>query len=108
MLKVGGILAIITFHSLEDRIVKRFFNQVSRINSPLSELKKVGGISTPLFQKINKKPIFASEKEIKSNPRARSAKLRVERKHSNKSYDVDTHILGLPQISESLKEFQCV
>ena len=108
VLKIGGILAIITFHSLEDRLVKRFFNQVSRINNPLSELKKVGGISTPLFEKINKKPIVASEKEIQLNPRARSAKLRVVRKLSNKSFNVDTQILGLPQISESLKEFQCV
>ena len=108
VLKIGGILAIITFHSLEDRLVKRFFNQVSRINNPLSELKKVGGISTPLFEKINKKPIVASEKEIQLNPRARSAKLRVVRKLSHKSFNVDTQILGLPQISESLKEFQCV
>ena len=107
VLKVGGYFAIITFHSLEDRIVKRFFNQVSKTSDPLSELKKFGGVSTPFFQKINKKPIIASEKEIKINPRSRSAKLRVVRKLSNKSIMLNLKKLGLPQVSDSLREFQC-
>ena len=107
ILKVGGYFAIITFHSLEDRIVKRFFNQVSKTNDPLSELKKIGGVSTPFFQKINKKPITASDKEIKINPRSRSAKLRVVRKLSNKPLLLDMKKLGLPQVSNNLREFQC-
>ena len=106
-MKVGGYIAIITFHSLEDRIVKRFFNQVSKTTDPLSELKKFGGVSTPFFQKINKKPIIASEEEIKINPRSRSAKLRVVRKLSNKSIMLNLKKLGLPQVSDSLREFQC-
>ena len=106
-LKVGGYFAIITFHSLEDRIVKRFFNQVSKTNNPLSELKKFGGVSTPFFQKINKKPIIASEQEKKINPRSRSAKLRVVRKLSNKALFIDLKKLGLPQVADSLREFQC-
>ena len=63
--------------------------------------------ATPLFEKINKKPIIASEKEIAVNPRSRSAKLRVVRKLSNKSFVLDQKKLGLPQVSDSLKEFQC-
>jgi 16S rRNA (cytosine1402-N4)-methyltransferase len=60
----GGRLAVIAFHSLEDRIVKHYF-------------KSIAGKSIKL---INKKPISASESEIKSNPRSRSAKLRVVEK----------------------------
>ena len=108
VLKVGGFLAIITFHSIEDRIVKRFFNQVYQINNPLNDLKKFGGVSTPLFEKINKKPIIASDKEIEKNPRSRSAKLRVVRKISDKSILLDFKKLGLPQVSDKLREFQCV
>tara|TARA_A100001011_G_C14252237_1_gene818418 strand:- start:615 stop:1631 length:1017 start_codon:yes stop_codon:yes gene_type:complete len=107
VLKVGGFFAIITFHSLEDRIVKRFFNLLYKINNPLNEIKKVGGESIPIFEKINKKPIIASGSEIKQNPRSRSAKLRVVRKLSDKSLNVDPKKLGLPQVSNSLREFQC-
>lgn len=107
VLKVGGYFAIITFHSLEDRIVKRFFNLVSKTNDPLSEIKKFGGESVPFFEKINKKPIIASKKEIEINPRSRSAKLRVVRKISNKSLPLDQKKLGLPEVSVSLRDFQC-
>ncbi|XKT74943.1 MAG: 16S rRNA (cytosine(1402)-N(4))-methyltransferase RsmH [Patescibacteria group bacterium UBA2103] len=62
LLKKDGRIAIITFHSIEDRIVKRFFEGLQR-----------DGEGTLL----SKKPIAPSEKEIKENPRARSAKLRV-------------------------------
>ena len=62
LLAKGGILAVISFHSLEDRIVKQFFR----------ESEKRGGYYSP-----TKKPIVASDQEIKDNPRSRSAKLRV-------------------------------
>lgn len=61
VLSVGGRLAVITFHSLEDRIVKQFFQTVQNKTIKL----------------INKKPIIASEEELKINPSSRSAKLRV-------------------------------
>jgi len=61
LLTTGGRLAVITFHSLEDRIVKQFFQK---------EEHKTLNI-------ITKKPVVATEEEIKSNPRSRSAKLRV-------------------------------
>jgi 16S rRNA (cytosine1402-N4)-methyltransferase len=61
-LKPGGRLVIITFHSIEDRIVKHSFR----------ELKEAG-----LATVVTKKPIVASEEELKENPRARSAKLRI-------------------------------
>lgn len=62
VLKPGGRLAIITFHSLEDGLVKRIFKE--------AEKKQKGKV-------ITKKPIKPSEKEIRENPRARSAKLRI-------------------------------
>ena len=61
ILKPGGRVAIISFHSLEDRLVKQYFRDYA--NSGILEL-------------INKKPIVASREEIRKNPRARSAKLR--------------------------------
>lgn len=65
VLKKGGKLAVISFHSLEDRIVKNFFNEQSR-----------GG----RLKKITKKPVRAGLAELEKNPRARSAKLRVAEK----------------------------
>ncbi|PIT87893.1 MAG: 16S rRNA (cytosine(1402)-N(4))-methyltransferase [Candidatus Magasanikbacteria bacterium CG10_big_fil_rev_8_21_14_0_10_40_10] len=64
-LEIGGRLAVISFHSLEDRIVKQFFVQ----QAMAGEIKL-----------ITKKPIMAGEKELLANPRARSAKLRVVEK----------------------------
>jgi 16S rRNA (cytosine1402-N4)-methyltransferase len=62
-----GILAVISFHSLEDRIVKEFFKEKAKI--------KVGKMTEGIL--INKKPITASPQEISENPRSRSAKLRI-------------------------------
>ena len=75
----GGRLAVISFHSLEDRIVKRFFMEMANpasakapAFSKLSADKPAGEIKL-----LNKKPVMASRSEIKSNPRSRSAKLRA-------------------------------
>jgi 16S rRNA (cytosine1402-N4)-methyltransferase len=79
-LRAGGRLAIISFHSLEDRIVKNFFREQSRdlINPPYERIYEVERKAT--LKEVSRKPIVPSEAEIKSNPRARSAKLRIVEK----------------------------
>lgn len=75
LLKPGARIAIITFHSIEDRIVKQFFKSGDVIEARVDPVFGTK-ISSPLHL-ISKKPIEPSEEEIKRNPRSRSAKMRV-------------------------------
>ena len=91
ILKKDGILAVVTFHSLEDKIVKYFFKNLSENKSisryqPKNQQKKI------LFQMPFKKPIVPSNKELKENPPSRSAKLRCLIKQED-VFDVETDIL---------------
>ena len=76
-LRSGGRLAVISFHSLEDRIVKDYFREQSKalVNPPYERIYEVE--RKAIVEIINKKPITASDEEVQGNPRARSAKLRV-------------------------------
>ena len=76
LLDVGGIISVISFHSLEDRIVKKilkFESQKCRCNEMICKCPP------PKIELVNKKPIMATDEEIKENPPSRSAKLRVAR-----------------------------
>ncbi len=73
-----GRVAIITFHSLEDRIVKNFFRTGSFEDTMIDDV--YGSRLENPFKLVTKKPITATEKELKENPRSRSAKLRVAEK----------------------------
>ena len=76
LLSTGGRIAIITFHSLEDRIVKNFFKKGSFDDEDTHD--PFGQSASPtLLKVITKKPVIPGDKELQTNPRSRSAKLRV-------------------------------
>lgn len=96
MLKPGGFLAVVTFHSLEDRIVKRFM-QVRSGSAPKSNrFAPEAQISPPGFERVTRKAIGPSESELARNPRARSAKLRVARRLPTPAGSPKFKELGLP------------
>ena len=78
MLNVGGRISVITFQSLEDRLVKTMFREQSSVSDDLPQgLPVIPTEMSPNFKLINKKPILPSEQELANNHRAHSAKLRV-------------------------------
>ena len=91
-LKPGGKMGVITFHSLEDRIVKNYFKNLGKQCVCPKEFPKCvcGGVSSA--QILTRKPVCPSEEEIKMNSPSRSAKLRVVRKIKNAS---DLHLKGV-------------
>jgi 16S rRNA (cytosine1402-N4)-methyltransferase len=77
-LRPGGVLAVISFHSLEDRIVKRFIRQGATAGTEPADDPASGPIAlSPALREVTHKPIVPSSEERLRNPRARSAKLRV-------------------------------
>ncbi|CCE08925.1 S-adenosyl-dependent methyl transferase [Bradyrhizobium sp. STM 3843] len=76
MLKPGGRLAVVSFHSLEDRIVKTFLAERSKTGGGSRHLPEIAQ-SAPSFQLLTRRPVTPDEAEIAANPRARSAKLRA-------------------------------
>jgi 16S rRNA (cytosine1402-N4)-methyltransferase len=91
VVKKDGVIAVVTFHSLEDKIVKYFFKSLSE-NKSVSRYMPKNDTQTNLFRLINKKPITPSEKEINENPPSRSAKLRYAVK-KEEFYEFETDIL---------------
>ncbi len=77
MLNTGGRICVISFHSLEDRIVKNVFKANSEINPLVKGLPVIPDEYKPILKLINKKPILPSDKEIGENSRSKSAKLRI-------------------------------
>ncbi len=80
LLKKGGRVAVITFHSLEDRICKQFFKQQSDPCTCPPDLPHCVCGKTPVLKVVTKKPVVPDRHEVEQNPRARSAKLRVAEK----------------------------
>ncbi len=80
MLKVGGILSVITFHSLEDRIVKNVFKNVTSIDPKVKGLPNIPEEYLPNYELVNNKAIKPSQVELDENNRSRSSKLRVIRR----------------------------
>ena len=91
VVKKDGIIAVVTFHSLEDKIVKYFFKSLSE-NKSVSRYMPKNDEKVNLFKSIIKKPIIPSANEIKENPPSRTAKLRYVIK-KEEFYDFETDIL---------------
>lgn len=81
LLNIGGRISVITFHSLEDRIVKHLFKDYSTVEEPPKNLPILPSqLEKPILKIINNKVILPSEEEIEQNRRSRSAKLRIAEK----------------------------
>ena len=97
-LKPGGRLVVVTFHSLEDRIVKRFFQERSKTHSGGSRYMPELDLEAPSFEMIVKGGTGPSDGELARNPRARSAKMRAGVRTEAASHSLDARGLGLPKM----------
>jgi 16S rRNA (cytosine1402-N4)-methyltransferase len=100
LLAPGGRLAVVTFHSLEDRIVKRFLQ--SRSGREVAGSRHLPPVAAPPpvgFQIVNHRPITPGPDEVARNPRARSAKLRVAIRSAAPPLAPDFEDLGLPPVT---------
>lgn len=100
-LKPGGLLAVVTFHSLEDRVVKRFFQQAAGEEPNANRYAPVKENTTARFELVTRKAIGPDDVELAENPRARSAKLRVARRTAAPAKDVDAGTLDAPDLPQS-------
>ncbi|MDP4033515.1 MAG: 16S rRNA (cytosine(1402)-N(4))-methyltransferase RsmH [Pseudorhodobacter sp.] len=97
-LKPGGMLAVVTFHSLEDRIVKRFFQLRSGHEAQSNRYAPARAEDAPRFDLITRRAVTADADELAQNPRARSAKLRIGRRTAAPAGRADPAALGVPLI----------
>lgn len=99
-LRPGGMLAVVTFHSLEDRVVKRFLAERASEGGGGSRHAPEAALRDPGFLLTPKKAIAPDEDEIAVNPRARSSRLRVATRTEAPAAPVDRARLGLPMMPE--------
>jgi 16S rRNA (cytosine1402-N4)-methyltransferase len=89
VLKPGGRLVVVSFHSLEDRIVKNFFSERGKTGGGSRHLPELAQ-SAPSFSILTKRPVTAGEDEVRANPRARSAKLRAAERTDAPAFAADS------------------
>jgi 16S rRNA (cytosine1402-N4)-methyltransferase len=104
VLKPSGRLAVVSFHSLEDRIVKTFLTERGRVSGGSRHLPQTKQ-PAPTFRVLTKRPLVADEQEVAQNPRARSAKLRAaERTQAPARADALQHLLpNLPSLADVIR-----
>jgi 16S rRNA (cytosine1402-N4)-methyltransferase len=98
VLKPGGRLAVVSFHSLEDRIVKNFFNARAKTGGGSRHLPELAH-RPPSFQLLTRRPLIPSEAEVAANPRARSAKLRAGQRTDAAALPADASPFG-PKLAD--------
>ncbi len=103
ILKPGGILSVVTFHSLEDRIVKQFFKNASG-KTEGSRFQPAKSAEAAIFDIKGKWPLSAGETELATNPRARSAKLRAGIRTDTPARGVNSDLLELVTLPASRSE----
>ncbi|MEF3046238.1 16S rRNA (cytosine(1402)-N(4))-methyltransferase RsmH [Pseudotabrizicola sp. L79] len=96
-LKPGGLLAVVSFHSLEDRIVKRFFQIAAGQEANANRYAPATADIQARFELVTKRAVAADEDEMAENPRARSAKLRIGRRTTAPAKEIAPADLGLPE-----------
>lgn len=104
ILKPGGRLVVVSFHSLEDRIVKTFLAERNRAATGSRHAPEARG-PQPTFTLLTKKPVVADDEEIERNPRARSAKLRAAERNAApaRPRDADEVMRGVPTLAEAMR-----
>ncbi len=100
VLRPGSLLAVVSFHSVEDRMVKRFLQarggQAGRANRYAPEIEA----ETPAFEIVTRKAVGPDDDELAVNPRSRSAKLRVARRTDAPAGEIDAGQIALPLLKE--------
>jgi 16S rRNA (cytosine1402-N4)-methyltransferase len=104
LLKPSGRLAVVSFHSLEDRVVKTFLNERSRAPAASRHRPEIAA-APPSFRVLTRKPETADDAEIANNPRARSAKLRAAERTDAAAHSasIDDLLPRLPTIADVMR-----
>jgi 16S rRNA (cytosine1402-N4)-methyltransferase len=104
VLKPGGRLVVVSFHSLEDRIVKTFLAERSRVATGSRHAPEARG-PQPTFTLLTNKPVIPGDAETATNPRARSAKLRAAERNAApaRAADADDVMRGVPTLAEAMR-----
>ncbi len=95
----GGVLAVVSFHSLEDRMVKRFLQSRSGQAGRANRYAPEAEVEAPRFTLLTRKAIAPDDTELARNPRARSARLRIARRTEAPAGRVEAGVLGTPQLT---------